>query len=356
MTTIFCIGPAKRNIGNDVISTATADLLYSHFGQQTSVVNIPALEGFEHGGLTASSVYDMNRFADGVLVCGGNLFENGQMTVDLQALNSLQVPMMLMGLSYGRIYDRTWNLSPRTDSMPPAIINALVDKSIVRQVRDGASETYIQKVTKNGIEVGGCPSMFLAPNSPGILSDGQILVSIRHPGCMNVPPELQWRIADDLRRLIGRLQQRFSSAVALVCHDYKDLEFAAAFSNVPHVYFDNVHRYFAAMRRCRINVTYRLHAFLPCLAFGTPSINISYDERGSEMVATAGMAAWDIDLGKERDVVEAVMDRVESIDRYHSLRSNAQVRIGGLKEITMNGLSRFSKAISEMSSHQRAWS
>jgi polysaccharide pyruvyl transferase WcaK-like protein len=127
----------------------------------------------------------------------------------------------------------------------------------------------------------------------------------------------------------------------LVCHDYSDLEFARGFPETPCLYFDDVNLHIESLRTARFVVTYRLHAFLPCLAFGTPSIHLSYDERGREMVATAGMKDWDIDLIRERDVVAAVMQRVGNLERYRKLRSAAQATIRGLQATSDAALRRF---------------
>ena len=113
------------------------------------------------------------------------------------------------------------------------------------------------------------------------------------------------------------------------------------------IYFDGVERYIDALRRCRLSVSYRLHAFLPCLAFGTPSIHLSYDERGREAVATAGMGEWDIDITREADVVGAVMTRARQIERYQALRRQSAATIAGLRETTMAGLGRFAKAVAQ---------
>ena len=346
MTVIFCIRPTKRNIGNDLISLATSDLLYAQFGSETLIVDIPALEGDEFGGLTARQVYDINRFADGVVIGGGNLFENGQLTVDLQALEALRPPMMIMGLSHGRIYGRSRELVWRTDSMPAEKIRKLVNKSLVTLVRDRASALLLEEITRDEIAVGGCPSMFMPRKPPEHESDQKILVSIRHPGRMSVPADLQWRIAEDLRRLLVVLKERHPGKVQLVCHDYKDIEFAAGFPDVPCQYYDDVQRYILALRQCRCSITYRLHAFLPCLAFGTPSIHLSYDERGKQMVATAGMADWDIDLVSENNVVDAVLARMDTLADYHALRSRAQPVIHAMRETTSRALDRFAEALS----------
>lgn len=348
MPTLFCLRPATRNIGNDLINHATSGLLRSVFGDDTSIVNLPALAAAHGGGLTASQVYDMNRLADGVVVGGGNLFENGQLTIDAQALAALRIPVMLVGMSHGRIHDATGQLADRTDAMPPALVRALTGKACVRLVRDEGSQRILHDLGVEGVEVGGCPSLFLPPNAGGEATAGRVLVSIRHPDRMSVPPELQWRVAEDLRRLLAALDSVYGAAVHLVCHDYRDIAFAKGFPDTPMLYFDDVEHYIAALRDCRLSVSYRLHAFLPCLAFGTPSIHLSYDERGAEMVATAGMREWDIDLTRERDVVEAVMERIAGIARYRALRAAAQPRIEAMRAVTLGGIRRFAQRVSRV--------
>ena len=68
MATLFCVRPATRNIGNDLINRGTSDLIASVFGPDTAIVNVPALSGAQYGGFTAAQVYDMNRLADGVVI------------------------------------------------------------------------------------------------------------------------------------------------------------------------------------------------------------------------------------------------------------------------------------------------
>jgi hypothetical protein len=345
MTTLFCVRPATRNIGNDIIHKATADLLIGAFGTDTSIVNIPALVGAQNGGLTARQIYDINRLADGVVIGGGNLFENGQLTVDEQALNALRCPMMLIGLSHGRIYSRDGSLVYRTDSLPPHIIRRLVEASVIAMVRDSATQRILESLALPTVDVGGCPTLFMAPTPDGSGHNGRVLVSVREPSRMSIPPVLQWRVAEDVRRLIAALQQRYGRSVFLVCHDYADLQFAAAFPEAPAIYFDDVDQYIDSLRRCQLSVSYRLHAFLPCLAFGTPSIHLSYDERGREMLAMVDMGAWDVDITREADVVDAVLSRLRDIEQYAVLRRQSDAIIARLREITMAGLARFATAV-----------
>jgi polysaccharide pyruvyl transferase WcaK-like protein len=345
MTLLFCVRPTRPNIGNEVIYRATSDLLHSVFGPDTSIVVVPALSAGGLGGLTASQVYDMNRLADGVVVGGGNLFENGELTLNPRAVDCLQVPMMLIGLSHGRIYGRDGELMDRTDSMPPEAIERLGRKASVTMVRDRASKRMLDDLGLDDVQMAGCPSMFMTPPPSRAAHDGRILVSIRHPSRMCVPPQVQWRVMDDLRRLLAALKQAHGDTVHLLCHDYQDLDFANAFPDTPRLYFDDVDRYLEALKTCRFNVTYRLHAFLPCLALGSASIHLSYDERGREMVATAGMGEWDIDMLRESDLTGAVMRRIASLDRYYELRAAAQAGIAQMQATTLAGLRRFADEV-----------
>ena len=347
MTTLFCVRPVTRNVGNDLINRAVLDLVALAFEDDVSVVNIPALSSGTHGGFVSAQVYDMNRLADGVLIGGGNLFENGQLSFDPQAFAALRKPLMLIGLSHGRIHDERDGWVARTDSMSSDTIRRLVGRAGVALVRDHASKSLLDDMGAGEVEVGGCPSMLMAPNPPGQSSDGRILLSIRHPAQMSVSPELQWRTPGDVRRLINALRGAYGDEVHLICHDYKDLEFAAGFADVPRLYFDDVERYIQALRSCRLSVSYRLHAFLPCLAFGVPSIHLSYDERGAAMVACAGMADWDIDLMATNDVATAVMARASALDDYHRLRSTAAASLERMRTVTMAGLVRFAAAVAE---------
>jgi polysaccharide pyruvyl transferase len=345
MRTLFCVRPATRNIGNDIINKATAELLYDAFGSDTGIVNIPALNGPQFGGFTAKQVFDMNRFADGVVVGGGNLLENGQLAVDLQALSALRVPMMLIGLSHGRIYDRTGELIARSDSLSPATIRALVGKACVILLRDDASRALLESLQVAPGLVGGCPTLFFAESARAEAERAPIIVSVRHPGRMSIPPALQWRVAEDVRGIIAGLRSRFARPILIACHDYADIEFASGFPEAPLVYYDDVERYVQALRECWLSITYRLHAFLPCLAFGTPSIHVSYDERGTSMVATAGMSAWDVNMMNEPDIVQAVLRRAASSDEYRQRRCAARPTLERLRQTTTTGVARFVDAV-----------
>jgi len=335
--TIFLVRPTTRNIGNDLIAYATSQLLYEAFGEGTNIVGVPALVGPQFGGLVPRQVYDMNRLADGVVIGGGNLLENGQISYDARAVDALRPPMMLMGLSHGRIAARGAEVQPRSDALPEDAVRHLVQRAAVAHVRDDGSRDLLAAMGVD-VEVGGCPTLFLGPSQDDRRDGGDVVISVRHPLRMSVPPSLQWRVAEDLRRLIAALGSELQRPVRLACHDYIDLEFAAGFPGAAPVYFEDVGRYMDALRRCRLHVSYRLHGFLPCLAFGSHSIHLSYDERGRSMLSTVGLDACSVDLLTERDCVAAVLDRARDADGYESARRRALPVIAELRRRTMRGL------------------
>ena len=317
VTLLFRIRPATPNIGNDAIGAATSELLRSVLGAGTNIVDLPAhATSGGLGGLTARQVYDMNRSADGVVIGGGNLFENGQL--DARRAGRRRAPRPAPAdRALTRADPRPRRaLVDRTDAMaadrdPPPGTEG--DRNARARPQLAGDASLPRRRQGRGRRV---PDAVPRPQSERRppTTDG-CCVSVRHPGRMSVPPPVQWRVADDVRRLIAAARSEHGDSVFVVCHDYADIEFARGFPETPLLYFDDAREYFEALRRCRLSLTYRLHAFLPCLAFGTPSVHVSYDERGREAVATAGMGDWDIDLLRERDVVEAVMARARNLDR-----------------------------------------
>lgn len=332
MTTIFNVRPRTTNIGNDVIAVATCALMERALGASVNLVSLPAIAsggGTLGSGLSARNIYEMNQLADGVVVGGGNLFENGALNLDANALGSLTTPMMLFSVSTGRIYGRTGALAPRTDSMPKERMQLLCRRSDPILVRDRATAAHLEAIGVDRVQVAGCPTLLLEEILPNLPQPSErladtVLISVRHPRLMSIPYSLQGRMHGDVRWLIDFARGKGHDSVRLVCHDYQDLAFAAAFPDVPVLYTEDPLRFLAWVKGARLNITYRLHAFLPCLSYGTPSINISYDERAVSLIDTAGLAEWDIDMLRTPDLRGAVADRYANLSRLAALREAAR--------------------------------
>ena len=93
MITIANIRPWGHNIGNDAINFALRQMLYEVFGRLVTVVDYPATNKHEttaKAGLTKGTIHEINKFVDGVILGGGNLYENDEIDVDYNALKTLR--------------------------------------------------------------------------------------------------------------------------------------------------------------------------------------------------------------------------------------------------------------------------
>lgn len=288
MTSIYCIRPKGLNIGNEAIHAALRHQLNVAFDAPVNIINLAATSRYEshrRAGFTAATVHEMNQYADGVIVGGGNLYENGELEVDLNALRSLDVPMMLYSLSLGRIFNQRGELVRRTDSMPDAVIAALHERAVLSVARDEATVAHLAAAGAHAT-LGGCPTLFIdrVPQHAvpeALAGQAAVLLSVRTPELMSVPLQRRVRVQDDVRRIADLLVEETDRPVRLLCHDYRDIPFAASFADLDYVYTDDVYMYLSLLRGAHLCVGYRLHAVLPCLSFGTPVIKISYDERAN---------------------------------------------------------------------------
>lgn len=349
MTTIFCIRPRGFNVGNDAIFLGLQIFLYEAFGEVVNLISIPATSRYEsqaQAGLTARTIYEINQYGHGVVVGGGNLYENGELELDLEALEALEVPLMLFSLSRGRIYNRHHKLVDRTDAMPRRLVEALHRKARRSLARDRATLSFLHKIGCENAVLGGCPSLFLerlAGRLPRLAGRDEeaVLVSVRNPALMSVPLRDQARVADDVRAILAILRDRGHSAVRLVCHDHRDIPFAASFQDVDYVYTGDVYVYLAMLRSAALVVSYRLHAGLPSLAFGTPFVAISYDERGFSGLEMSGLAEWDINMILAADVGAEVASRLDRLEDFERLREAARPRWQELDSTNREAFRRF---------------
>ena len=325
MINVFCVRPTRFNIGNEAISFAIRHLLKAAFKDSVNLVPVPAAEVDGQGwysGLRARAVHEMNLYGHGVVVGGGNLYENGQLDIETQALAQLRPPLLLCGLSHGRIYDNRARLTSRTDAMADDLIVALNRAASRSMVRDDATLQHLQGLGLDDVKLGGCPTLLLGDMSrsdPGRTKTDGTLISIRNPELMSVPLSDQARVRTELERVVQAAVSRGLGPVRLLCHDKRDMAFAASLGDIEYIFPDDVETYFDLLKAASLVVCFRLHAFIPCLSFGVPAINLSYDERSISLVRTVGMGAWDIDFVQEPDVVGAVVDRIDHLDQYQHL-------------------------------------
>ena len=352
MTTIFCVRPRGFNIGNDAIFLGVRHLLAEAFGP-VNIVQLPATAtsgGGAFAGLTAATVHEINQYGDGVVVGGGNLYENNGLDVDLQALGALRPPLLLFSLSHGRIYDRHRHLVARTDAMPDHVVRDLNERACGSLVRDDATLAYLERLGVTRAVVGGCPSLLLdrldLPRPASTGTEGTLL-SIRHPQLMSVPPRDQARLYAEIPALIAALEADGFGPVRLLCHDLRDLPFASSLGAHEFILPDDVYGYLSLLRRARLVIAFRLHAFVPCLSFGTPVVHVGYDERSTSLPRTIGLEDWNVDLIRDADLVASVRARYTDLSRLEARRTAVRGRWDALRAVMTGAMDDFATRVGD---------
>lgn len=356
---IFCIRPHGFNVGNDAIFTGLKPLIESAFGSLVNLISIPATSRYEaHGrsGLTAKMIHEINQYGDGVIVGGGNLYENGELHLDTESLPKLEPPLMLFSLSRGRIYNRLDQLADRTDVMTDRNMRSLNQKALLSLARDIATHRYLQNLGFNEAILGGCPTMFLdsivsrLPSLPEA-DKNCTLVSVRNPFLMNISLRRQMGIHDQIEQIVSLLRAQGHADIRLLCHDHRDIPFAASFGDLPYIYTQDPLLYLSLLRHCRLNVTYRVHSALPCMAFGADFIKLSYDERAISLMETVGFGQWNINIVTEPHTLQVVAARLDDLSQLARIKENAAPKWQELKRAQTSAMAQF---VAAATSHRNA--
>ncbi len=326
MINLYSIRPKGFNIGNDVIYVGINHFIRNAFKENYNVISLPATSKYESqkkSGLSAQTIYEINQFGHGVIVGGGNLYENGELEVNETALKALEKPMMIFSVSRGKVYNRKHELVDRTDVMTDSKVKLLNDYADFSLSRDIATKAHIDGLNANN-ELGGCPTLFIneIPQHVVPLLEGErtdALISIRTPTLMSIPVENQYNLRAQLLELIELLKNKGYKDIKFLCHDHRDIPFAASFKDVDYLYTEDVYKYLSLLRNTKLNLTFRLHSFLPCLAYDIPAIKISYDQRANSMLDTIGMKEWNVNLLKD-NLIPEIENRINNIGDLETIK------------------------------------
>lgn len=354
MKNIYSIRPKGFNIGNDVIYLGLNHFVRMAFKENYNVISLPATSKYEahkKAGLSAQTVYEVNQFGHGIIVGGGNLYENGELEVNPIALKALEKPLMVFSVSRGKIYNRKNELVDRTDTMTDANLKVLHQYADISLSRDKATKEYLDSLNCNNI-LGGCPTLFineipqhLVPIMDTDKTDA--LISIRTPTLMSIPVEHQYRLRDQLIEMIELLKRKGYKNVKFLCHDHRDIPFAASFTDMEYVFTEDVYTYLTYLRNTRLNLTFRLHSFIPCLSYGVPTIKISYDQRALSALDTLGIDEWNIDLMKD-DMMKEIENRIDNIGDLDNIKKKlATTTWQDLRETMLSNTMKFAELVNE---------
>lgn len=353
MKTIYNIRPKGMNVGNDAIAIAMQNFIFKACGELVNIVTIPATSKYDGGGLyglTKRSIHEINQFADGVIVGGGNLYENGEIDIDQNALKALRVPLMVFSVSRGRIFSKKGELVERTDVISDSNLRAISLHADINLVRDTATVDYITGIGAPAT-LGVCPTIFLNqmanlfPINEGVRQHSQnsVIISVRNPELMNIPPSYQRQTRTDIAELIGTFKEA-GKVVRILCHDHRDIAFAKSFSE-PWTYTSDVYTYLSLIRHAELIITYRLHSFLPALSFETPVVKVSYDERAMSLVSDLGYDNWNINV-MQGNVTEQVSERLNSLSDLQKLKKKNQALWNAYEETILSKFSEFNDLMS----------
>lgn len=354
MKNIYSIRPKGFNIGNDVIYLGVNHFIRMAFKENYNVISLPATGKYEahrKSGLSSQTIYEVNQFGHGVIVGGGNLYENGELEVSQIALRALEKPMMVFSVSRGKIYNRDLQLVDRTDTMADEKLKLLHQHTAISLSRDIATKNYLDSLgCKNTL--GGCPTLFineipqhLVPIMDADKTDA--LISIRTPTLMSIPVEHQYQLRDQLLEIISLLRKKGYKNVKFLCHDHRDIPFAASFRDMEYLYTEDVYTYLTYLRNTRLNLTFRLHSFIPCLAYDVPAIKISYDQRAVSMLETLAMDEWNINLLKD-GLIKEISNRIDNLADLKAIKDrNSKTVWQDLRETMVKSSQKFAELVNE---------
>jgi len=330
MKNIYLIRPKGFNIGNDAIYLAVCHFIQKAFTERCNIISLPATGKYEaqrKAGLSSQTIYELNQSGDGLVIGGGNLYENGELEVNPIAIKAMEKPMMIFSVSRGRIFNQNLKLVGRTDTMSDDNLIILNKNASISLSRDIATKKYLDGLGCENL-VGGCPTLFInelsGDISNSVMSFGtDCLISIRTPSLMSIPVKFQYALRNQLIELIDLLKNKGYVNIKFLCHDYRDIPFAASFDNIDYIYTDNVYFYLSYLKNTKLNLSFRLHSFIPCIAYGVPSIKISYDERAISVLETIGLDEWNINLLTD-NLIQEVKNRLNNLRDLNTIKKKCK--------------------------------
>lgn len=332
------------NIGNFLIQQAVRRIVERHCNGGVNFITIPAAGFGAKSGLTKKTIYDINQTASGVIIGGGNLFENGEIEFDKGALRALRKPMLVYSSSYGHIYGPDLSYVRRTDAINDNDLVTLLEHADVVLSRDQATYNHIESLMRHPDHlVGGCPSVYISDLANTEFSKGGQeenrfpLLAVRNPDQMNIPLSQKMKIHHLSEQCIELMESRSKEKVKVLCNDQRDIEYAMSFGK-EILYTSDVYEYFNILNNVELAVSFRVHTSLPLWSLGRPTLNLSYDERSESLIKTLDMEKCDLNIIERRDSIkDDLKNHIENMPDSVSIPP----RWDELHDIQVKGINRF---------------
>ncbi len=337
-------GGIGLNIGNFAISKAIRSLI-NEINPNINILTIDAYSNKKLTGLNKQVIHEANLYGAGIIVGGGNLYENNELIVDKNALSSLQVPLVLLSISIGKIYNNKFQLTRRTDVMPDTTITHLHKHCSFSLSRDIATFKHLKSLKVRNHKLGLCPTLFLneyfeTPGRLSTLGKNEVLLVIRNPELMNIPLSAKPKIAQLILDTYQKYKKK-NNNVKIICNDTRDISFVKSLGINDLVYTGVIDEYLARLKNASLVISFRLHASLPCFSFGTKCINLSYDERSQSLMESIGLKNWDIPVFKYKNLNEILGKRISNINKFKIYRKKLDQNLKKFKKIQLETLKIF---------------
>lgn len=332
------------NIGNFLIQQAVRRMVERQCDAGVNFITIPAAGFGAKSGLNKKIIYDINQTASGVIIGGGNLFENGEIEFDNSALRALRKPMLVYSTSYGNIYGADLSYVRRTDAISDGDLVTLLEHADVVLSRDEATYAHIESLMSHPDHVvGGCPSVYISKLASkeidqAVKPDESFpLLAVRSPEQMNIPLSQKIKIHQLSEKCIEILERRQKKPARVLCNDQRDIEYAMSFGR-EILYTSDVYEYFQILNAVDAAISFRVHTSLPLWSLGRPTLNLSYDERSESLIKTLDMKQYDLNIIEQR---QTLAEDIEAAFAKMPDHISPPPRWDDLHDIQISGLERF---------------
>lgn len=316
---IAILRPFGANVGNHVINTCLVYLLNKTFGKDTlNIIDIPASRKIDSGilaGLDRNTTFYLNEIADGVIIGGGNLFENGEIDAEPVALNALQPPLMLFSNSLGRIVGRSGALIQRTDSSNPTTLWNLHSKAVIKLSRDSATVDLLANYDCQS-QLGYCPTIHTRLAYEDRIKEvercNRTYISIRNPDRISGTNYQKYLVTNSIDTIIQKAIMDQPEELVILCNDLRDLQYAMYLNaryGLKYEYTGKDYEFIAKLSSAKLVYSYRLHTTVPCVSLGTKVINISYDERAKCLSENLGLNKYSVSVNDHHP--SNIYDKIE---------------------------------------------
>jgi polysaccharide pyruvyl transferase WcaK-like protein len=298
--------PKTRNIGDHFVQQGIERMirrLVPDAAFELFNVNRRGEDGADYG-LTRRAVERANRDADLIIVGGSNLYESAYrwrwgVHLDLQALEDLRVPVILLGIGTGSPF---LSPPPKPSRRARREIRLLNERAILSGARDVTTRDWLRGLGVAKAELTGDPATFIFNQAarPGD-RDGHVLVTL--------PPRRFWTSKRPFWKVRVRGRAMFRALVTLTrtlrdrgdrvvvaYNDPGDAELAhRLFAAEPHaepVCPLSPERYFELLSGARAVVSGRLHTAVAAFSLGIPFVLLDTDQRTHGFARTYQLDGW----------------------------------------------------------------